>query len=257
MLHEAHSALATLIGPNLYTIGGVPPEQSVQFRDEPSFNLFLILLVEFFATGIRTAFIDDKYENWSLTEALSWFCSRHPGEARTAGLDLALSNLQTWVEEKVPFEFWCPEVSCQIKFSLSNHQLINFGANTAKHNLLRLTVLLGKLESLCTKAGYTFSPQELSGVLKSMTTEVQNRLMYHSTYLLELLGTVFFALNTIIRKRFDANPTNIVSEMNHPDGITSDIFRDLYGDVLVFNRYDEQRIRKYTPVTTKYLKLRY
>jgi hypothetical protein len=90
-----------------------------------------------------------------------------------------------------------------------------------------------------------------------MIEEVRSRLLYHSSYLLELLGNVFLALNEIVRNRFAANPTNRVSEMTMPPGITSDIFRDLYGSVLVFKRYEEHRIRAYTPITTRYLKLRY
>ena len=43
-----------------------------------------------------------------------------------------------------------------------------------------------------------------------------------------------------------------------PEGVTSDVFRNLYGDVLVFKRYDEQdRIRAFVPVTNPVLKLRY
>ena len=257
LLHETHSALAGLIGPDLYEIGGAPPDQSAQFGDRPSFNLFLILLVEFFAEGTKTALIDDKYQNWSLIKGLTWFCAKYPDEAQAAGLDSALADLDAWTSKRVPFQFWCPDVGSDIEFVLQNVQLVSFGANTAKHPLVRLSTLLGKLEALCKNAGYKFAPPQLIAVLNSMTDEVQNRLMYHSTYILELLGTVFLALNAIIRNRFDANPTNRTSEMHFPEGITSDVFRDIYGNVLVFKRYEEERIRAYTPITTIYLKLRY
>jgi hypothetical protein len=102
---------------------------------------------------------------------------------------------------------------------LKNDQLISFGANTAKHHLLRLAGLLGKLETLCAQGGYNFSSQELSAVLMSMIEEVRSRLLYHSSYLIELLGNVFLALNAIVKNRFAANPTNRVSEMTMPLGI--------------------------------------
>ena len=257
LLHETHSALAEIIGPELYSVGGAPPEQSILFHSRSSFNLFLVLLVEFFAEGQRSAFINKKYQNWSLLKGLHWLSRKHADEAKATGLDNAVSELDAWIAKEVPFRFWCPDVNTDVKFPLSNRHLVSFGANTTKHHLVRLSDLLGKLETLCSHAGYKFSPQELSAVLTTMIEEVRSRLQYHATYLLELLGSLFLALNAVIRNRFAANPTNRVSEMSVPAGVTSDVFRNLYGNVLVFKRYEEDRIRAYTPVTTRYLKLRY
>lgn len=257
LLYEAHDALAEIVGPELYSVGGTAPEQSVLFHSNSCFNLFLILLVEFSAEGWQSAFVGQKYQNWSLLRGLAWFCTAYQDEAANTGLDAAVPSLEDWIAREVPFRFWCPDVDTHIEFRLRNDQLISFGANTAKHHLLRLSGLLGKLETLCANAGYTFSPQELSAVLASMIEEVRSRLLYHSSYLLELLGNVFLALNAVVRNRFAANPTNRVSEMTMPPGVTSDVFRDLYGTVLVFKRYEENRIRAFTPITTRYLKLRY
>ena len=90
-----------------------------------------------------------------------------------------------------------------------------------------------------------------------MIEEVRSRLQYHSSYLLELIGNVFFAVNTLIKSRFAQNPTNRVNDMTMPAGVTSDVFRDLYGAVMVFKRYDDSRIRDYSPVTNCYLKMQY
>lgn len=257
LLHEAHSVLAEIIGPELYAVGGLPPEQSVLFRTRSSFNFFLVLVVEFFAEGARSARINKKYQNWSLLKGLRWLCDKHPIEAKASGLEQALSELKSWVEKEVGIQFWCPDVNFDVSFSLKNEQLISFGANTAKHHLLRLSELLGKLETLCLKSGYSFTPQQFPAVLASMIEEVRSRLQYHSSYLLELLGNVFFAVNTLIKSRFAQNPTNRVNDMTMPAGVTSDVFRDLYGAVMAFKRYDDSRIRDYTPVTTCYLKMQY
>lgn len=257
LLHETHSVLAEVIGPELYSVGGTPPEQSVLFHTRSSFNLFLILVVEFFAEGARSAHIDQKFQNWSLLKGLRWLCDKYPDEANAAGLQEAVSQLEFWIQEKVRFQFWCPDVRTDVLFSLKNEQLVFFGANTAKHHLIRLSGLLEKLQSLCEGANYTFTPQQLPAVLTCMTEEVRSHLQHHASYLLELLGEVFFALNTLIKTRFDRNPTNRVNEMTVPAGVTSDAFRDLYGSVMVFKRYDNARIRLHTPVTTRYLKMRY
>ncbi len=257
LLHETHSVLAEIIGPDLYSVGGTPPEQSVLFHTTSSFNLFLILAVEFFAEGPRSAIINQKFQNWSLLTGLRWFCRRYPHEANAAGLQEAVSSLESWVAKEVDIQFWCPDVNTNVSFSLKNEQLISFGANTAKHHLFRLSDLLGKLEALCDNAGYGFTPQQFPPVLASMIEEVRSRLQYHSSYLLELLGNVFFALNKLIKTRFAQHPTNRVNEMAIPAGVTSDVFKDLYGSVMAFKRYDDSRIRDYTPVTTRYLKMRY
>lgn len=257
LLHETHSVLAELIGPELYSVGGTPPEQSVLFHTRSTFNLFLILVVEIFAEGPQSAYINQKFQNWSLLKGLRWFCNRYPGEAKSVGLHEALSAIEIWAAKDIPFSFWCPDVDKDVSIPLKNEQLISFGANTAKHHLFRLADLLGKLESLCVKAGYSFTQQQFPAVLASMTEEVRSRLQYHSSYLVELLGNVFFALNRLVIARFEQNPINRVTEMNVPAGVTSEVFRYLYGSVLVFKRYEDSRIRDYTPVTTRYLKMRY
>ena len=257
LLHESHSVLAEIIGPELYSVGGTPPGQSVLFPTELSFNLFLILTVEFFKEGQRSAFINQRFQNWSLLKGLGWFCRRYPDESNAAGLQEEVSSLETWVAKEVHFQFWCPDANTDVSFLLKNRQLISFGANTAKHHLFRLSVLLEKLEIFCVNAGYDFTPQQFPAVLASMIEEVRSRLLYHSSHLLELLGNVFFALNKLVKARFAQNPTNRVNEMTIPAGVTSDVFRNMYGSVMVFKCYEDSRIRDYTPVTTHFLKMRY
>ncbi len=257
ILHEAHEALADLIGPDLYEVRGAPPAQEVWCRTESHFNLFIILVAEFLAEGHSSAFIDDRNQSWSLLKGLRWLCEKYPSESSSAGLDTAVSAFEFWIDRAVPTRFWCPEVNTHVEFNLSNRNLIWFGANAAKHNLLRLSQLLGKLDDHSRRAGQTFSPQELSAVLNALVTEVRSRLAYHATYIVELLGNIFFALNEMVRQRFAANPTNRTNDMVMPEGVTSDVFRDLYGSVLVFKRYTNERIRKHTPTTNPMFQLRY
>ncbi|MEW8035814.1 MAG: hypothetical protein AB2817_07050 [Candidatus Thiodiazotropha sp.] len=257
VLHETHSTLAKIIGPDLYKVGGIAPEQSILFHNRPAFNLFLIYLIELIAEGQQSAFIDDRYQNLSLISGLRKICDNHTEECNRHGLIDTLTKLEEWVEKEVKFKFSCPDVNQEIEFTLKNHALISFGANTTKHNLLRLSKLISKLERFCGDSGYEFSPQELSAVLSAMIEEVNSRLQYHSSHLVEMLGKIFLSLNSLIIERFDANPTNKVNEMTMPEGITSDIFKDMYGTVMVFKRYEEKRIKKYTPISTRFLKIRY
>ncbi len=257
LLHETQSVLSDIISPELYSLPGSPPAQAL-FHSHSSFNMFLVLLVEFFADGTRSAFINEKFQNWSLFKGLQWFCDIYQDETKKSGLAAAVTNFEVWIAKVVPFQFWCPAVlNSKIEFSLKNEQLISFGANTAKHHLLRLSDLLCKLEALCVRVGYSFSPQEIAVLLASMNEEVRSRLYYHSSYLLELLGHIFLSLNTIIKARYAVTRTNRVDGMIMPAGITSDVFKDLYGSVLVFKRYEEFRILSSTPVTSSNLRSLY
>jgi hypothetical protein len=94
-------------------------------------------------------------------------------------------------------------------------------------------------------------------MLEEFEEEARNRLRYHSSYLIEMLGKLFEAINNLIATRYYKNPTNKVREMVMPEGVSSEVFHDLYGSVLVFKRYKLERIRNFTPHTTKYLKMRY
>jgi len=257
ILHESHSLLAHIVSSQLYSINGVPPEQTAQFHDRPHFDLFLILTIELYAEGARSAYINNSFQNWSLLKGISWLAKKYPQEAQESGLDTASGNLLTWLDREVPLEFWCSDVDLDVKLSLRNDRLISFGANTAKHHLLRISELIAKLNTLCVNAGYNFTPQQLVAVLDCMMEEVRSRLMYHSTYILELLGQLFFSLNRIVWARYNKKPTNRVMDMDFPSEITSDVFRNLYGSVLVFKRYDDARITSNTPSTTHLLRGRY
>jgi hypothetical protein len=109
----------------------------------------------------------------------------------------------------------------------------------------------------CEAAGYNFTDQQAYSVLRSMMEEVHSRLVYHSTYIVELSGRIFFSLNALIKHRFEANPTNVFDDIAYPEGITSEVFRNLYAETLVFKRYADQRIWDHTPATSDVLKLRY
>ena len=255
LLHENYDLLATIIGPELYAIYGERPDQEILFHNSSSFAYFLILVVELFAEGSRAAFIEGKSVNISLFDGMKRFRNNYPQEASESRLVEAIAELETWLEDTPAFDFWCGEVWKQITFPLENRQLINFCANATKHSIVKLNVLFEKLQRHLMQAGYEVTAQELVPVLKDFLEEAENRLLYHATYIIELLGKYFLAINEVISARWEKNPTNRVKEITIPAGYTSDVY--LYGSVLVFQRCDNRRIIDYTPTTSKYFKLRY
>jgi hypothetical protein len=257
VLHESHGLLADIISPDIYGVAGAPPDQNVFFHSRVSFAMFLVHLTELLAEGARSALIAGRYQNWSLLRGLSWLCARHASEAQSSGLTDAVSTLDTWLSASDKATFWCPDVSKEVTLVLPRQQIALVACNTTKHHLLRLGDLIQKLNVWSTTAGYNFSAQELAAVLTCMAEEVRGWMEYHSTYLIELLGRVFAALNKFIRERYAENSTNDDRMMRMPEGITSDVFRGIYGSVLVFKRYHDSRILSLVPVTGHHLKGQY
>ena len=258
LLHESHGALASIIGNELYTISGDAPNQEIWFPDERRFDLFLVLLVELFAEGSNVVTINGRRRNLGLIDGLGWIDQKYRAESEDCGLNAALTQLRNWLNTETHFEVWCPDIEMQVNFLMTRRDLIWFGANHVKHNLLRLSGVLSKLARKLEAAEVEVPHQHTVHVLNATIEEIRSRLTYHSTVIIEMLGTLFISINRLILERFAANPTNRVNEMTMPEGVTSDVFRNLYGEVLVFKRYDEQaRIRAFVPVTNPLLKLRY
>lgn len=257
LLHEVHETLASIVGPHLYTVLGDAPNQEVRFANERCFDLFLIHLVELFAEGHNVIAIEGRNRNLSLVEGLEWLDQNRQDETRICGLSAALGALTNWLGTETDLEVWCPDIEEEIRFPVTRRELIWFGANHAKHNLLRLSVVLRKLARKLEMANVEIPHQHVLHVLEVTIEEVRRRLIHHSTFIIELLGDLFTSLNRLIIDRHAANPTNRVDEMVMPEGVTSDVFRDLYGRVLVFKRYDEEaRIRAFVPTTNPALRLR-
>ena len=214
--------------------------------------------MELFAEGRDIVTINGRRKNLGLLDGLGWLDQKHRAESEECGLNAALTELRHWLDTETRFEIWCPDIEMQINFPITRRDLIWFGANHVKHGLLRLSGVLSKLARKLQTENIEVPHQNTVHVLDATIEEIRCRLNYHSTFIIEMLGTLFVSINRLIQERFAANPTNKVEDIVMPEGVTSDVFRNLYGEVLVFKRYDEQdRIRAFVPVTNPVLKLRY
>lgn len=117
--------------------------------------------------------------------------------------------------------------------------------------------MLNKLTRILERNGFSIKEQEVVSVVEPFSAELESRLIYHSSYLTEMLYDYFMAINTLIITRGDIMNTNHVSKMLHPEGVSSDVYKNMYGSVIVFNRYDKSLFSQFRPITTKYLKMRY
>lgn len=255
VLFEAHSLLASIIGPDFYTIYGQQPEQETSFKDSVCFDHFLVLSHEFIAES--PVKFDGHSITLSLQSGLKRFCDRYPAEGEHSGLTEALRNLDAWLATVEVIRRWSGGANQEVRLAIPHRQMLSLIANAAKHQLLRLSTQLDKLQRWCVTAGYTFSAAQLIDVHEDLVDELRGAFQYYSTVFIELLGRVFVALNRAVSVRFAKNPTNDVSRMNMPPGVTDDVFRNLYGDLLVFHNYDEERIVRFTPTTGWHRKMSY
>jgi hypothetical protein len=257
ILYENQEAFTDILNPNLYAVLGEVPEQNIVFHNDSCFDLFVVHTSELFAEGSNNVRLNGKTQNFSLFGGALWLCERYEDEARRAGLTSACDALNSWLEKRVPFAFWCSNLHTQFELEMSRKELLSFAGNLSKHNILRLNILLSRLQRLFERNGSLVEEQDLIGVLEPFVAELKSRLLYHSSFLVEMLYDYFAAINRFIINRFDIMKTNDVRKMKLPDTVSSDSYRNLYGDTLVFRRYDEARFSKFKPTTTEYLKMRY
>lgn len=256
VLSENLDAFYGIINPDLYEVLGESPDQEVKFHNHWHFDFFLIRIQEVFTEGSRVAVIDGKSKNLSLLDSAIWFCKQHPKESENAGLTLAANKLQDWLSEKKPFDFWTGEY--QLQFQLTRKELIKYGANLCKHNLLRLSWTLQQIKHHCEDAGIKgLKGSDIVGIVKPFLEELRSRLAYHASYLIEMLFDYFAAINRIVIKRKREWKTNDSRTIEYPKGITSWSLEDLYSSTLVFKSFNESAFKAYRPTTTRWLKLRY
>lgn len=175
------------------------------------------------------------------------------------GLNRAIESLETWLNEEPLFSFWSGNISTRVKFPLSRRKMLRFAQLLSKHNLLRLSDAIGKLHDICEKARSRVVQAEVLHILNGFKEELKtNRLLYHSSYLLEMLHIYFTELNKVAYQMYMRSPTNRMAEMKFPDGISSDTFRDLYYSAVSFAAsYNKAHYDALRPHTTRYLKMRY
>jgi hypothetical protein len=252
-LYEAHSLLADVISDSYYRAFN----EEISFHTQAAMTNFYVHVDELFSEHQRNAFINGRWHNISLLTALERLCQRHPDEGKRTGLLVSVGELRTWLDTVRPVEFWCPGLNETLVFSISRKKLINFAANMGKHSLLRLSKVMSQLIALCQSSGVNVTGMDVVAVREPFLEEVHSRLMYLGSWLVELLGQLFLAINTTVIGRFSANPTNRVSRMHIPHGTTSEALAELYGSTLVFKRYTAERITNFVPKVPETLKRRY
>lgn len=257
ILHENKDAFAAIINKDLYTVAGQPPDQNIFFKNSSCFDLFCIHVFELLAE--QRIQLKDKEYRLSVFTGAKWLADRYEHQVEAMGLIQAIELLGSWLNEEPQFSFWCADISKQIEFKLSRRKILRFAQLLSKHNLFRLTGAIQELLEICKKAGCDIKEEDILHLLGPFTEELKsNRLIYHSSYLVEMLHIYFTEFNKVAHQLYLRSPTNRLTEMKYPDGISSDTFRNLYYSAVSFAAsYNKAYYDALRPHTTKYLKMHY
>ena len=257
ILHENKEAFASIINKELYEVVGEPNGQNVIFHNSSSFDFFCIHLFELLANKeIKT---QEGAETLSVFTGAKWLALRHQTKIDVNGLIKAIEEIEEWLKVKPKFSFWCGDISKQIKFDLSRRKILRFSQILTKHNLLRINDIIRELFEICNKAGADIKEAEVLYLLEPFIEELkENRLVYHSSYLLEMLHVYFTELNEVAHQLYMRSPTNRMAEMKYPERISSGAFKNLYLSAVRFSaNYNKAYYEALRPHTTEYLKMRY
>jgi len=252
ILQENINAFASIINKDLYLVAGKPPDQNIRFQSQSCFDLFCIHIFELLAEcPIR---LPSVALHMSLFSGSRWLVERHKHAWDASEFIEAYEKLDVWLKEKPQFSFWCGDISKQIEFALSRRGILRFAQLLTKHNLFRLTGVLSELLEICNKAGNNIKEEEVLYLLDPFTEELKtNRLIYHSSYLVEMLHDYFASLNDFI-VLFNT-PSSNLSDWKYLEDMSSDVFKYMFRGAIRFaSGYNRSHYDLLKPTTTVHLK---
>jgi hypothetical protein len=186
-----------------------------------------------------------------------WLVERHKEVWDISEFVEAYDQLDSWLKEKPKFSFWCGDISKQIEFNLSRRRVLRFAQLLSKHNLFRLTGLMKELFEICNKTGHDIKESEVLHLLDPLTEELKtNRIIYHSSYLVEMLHNYFTALNNLLILFHTPSPK--ISDWKYLERMSSGAFKDLfYWSISFATGYNKGHYGSLKPATNRYLKERF
>ena len=111
VLYEAHSLLADIISAELYEVVGKPTEQSIHFKEQCRFHLFIIHAAELWQEARANALVDGAPNNLSILSGLNWAAENRLNEPSVETLRARIWELEFWLDQNDPAHFWCSDVN--------------------------------------------------------------------------------------------------------------------------------------------------
>lgn len=221
LVRENVDAMLTLIGPQLYTV----KQDMIVFRDQNTFQLFFIHLNEYLNSEFQHPLSGNKVSLLELT--VDVFASAFEDSELLRVFLVKSADLTSFLSKQRTYDdVYLDGLNRTVTTDL--YELINFHANASKHNYYRIKRLRMKIAKMI--GSLSADGDSVVDSLESyMEFVVENKLLYHSSFLIELLGNYFVAMRTLVVDT-----------------------KKYYSHI----RFPEMRLTEHIPATTIFLKLR-
>jgi len=263
ILYEAHCYLAEMIHVDFYEVHGTKPHQRAVFHNTLVYDLFIIKMVELISPSSIT--ISGERKNFSIMDGMGWLCFKQYPKLRTLNkLRTSYTVFNKWLNEEIEISFWCALLKRKLTIKVERNKIINWSANITKHTPFRLGLVLERMSKIYKKNNIHLNELEVLATKDDLYQKIRDDVLaYHESYIVEMLGNVFYGLNLYVKYRSKQRkkiylPIGLIAHnVKYPKSLKNDFYKELYSTTLAFKCYDDERILSYIPSTTKYLKMRY
>jgi hypothetical protein len=158
-------------------------------------------LNEFFCESSQYNFkFDNKNRSLNLFDATKYLAENHKSKHLLKPLVSRINDLQEYIYEKFEYSFYSnpDDITIEINFK----ELLYFSANYIKHNFLRLDITLSKFNKLLKRFGFEYMNNEvlIEKYFDFMESILEDKFIYHTTYLIERLFPYFEEINSLFYK---------------------------------------------------------
>jgi hypothetical protein len=257
-LRAVSELISSIVNFEVLSIFGKDPHSEARFPSATHQKYFNIVLVDFLSR------IDENIAppGGSYIDALKSICAAPQFESHRSidHLRVAVTQLDSWLEERIYVETWMPSIDLQVDLSVTRSLVLRIGGNVSKHNFLRLGGTARELQRVLEESGTTVNIDQallaLSDVYDRFHRDILN---YHSSTIAELLNNVRWGIHDYLLPEFHRSFTpdsedRIQYRYVVPDDIQSGLAIDCYWGAMNDVRAGPF-VRRFT--ATEWLKKRY
>ncbi len=263
LFRENQSVMLTMLHKDLYRI--TDDKSVIMFHDHNCHKLFFIYLHDYISAKFKDPTIQKS--DISLFDLTLKFCGKYQKNEYFKKIIKTGNTLKKFLsKEKTYYKIYIPPHTIDLKTSLL--ELINFAGNEAKHSYFRLSQLKQKMHkffeanhiSICEDKEYYDHLEYF------MENVVEDKLNYHQTKIVELLGNYFLAINVMLNSKYCSRVRKIRNDAikKHKLGEPLDIkkpndllnIEEFYWKIMWVGGVENKRLTELIPKTSPYLQRR-
>ncbi|RBO82647.1 hypothetical protein [Marinomonas aquiplantarum] len=181
-----------------------PENAEVYFKDSIHRSLFLIRFLDFSGesgdsklTGVTGSCIKVlkhacENKNFNIHDSV--------GE-----LDVALKNLDDWLNFKLPLKLWLPTLDLEATINVSRFDFLYIAGNHSKHNISRLTGVSKKIHKVLAEHNYDVPLEVIPLALEDFQEHLsENYFIYYGTWMVQLLNDVRWGIQRYLEPMYSA-----------------------------------------------------